>query len=151
MKVMKTEAKIRHINKAGKWHFKIIEIGERLTDKKNPYLRVTCITSDDRLFVFPIYTNENGMELIQMIARSIGYEHVTQDREGEVIDTNLFVGGFFHAIVSEYNGDNEAYESGYYITSVWASRRRYDKTGSSTFKRVRISDRGYSTYKSQEK
>ena len=144
MLVEREEPKQRTVNRAGEWHLKIINIGDRLNDKHNDYLRVTCISKDDRIFVFPIYMNDNGMELIQLIAQAIGSECFTDDG---TIDTNKFIGGFMYATLAEYTGENEAYESGYYVKWVRSSSRRYDRTGSPTFKRVKQSNRGGSVYR----
>jgi hypothetical protein len=127
------------VNRAGKWHFKIVEIGDRLNEKKNSYIRVTCLSSNNRLFHFPIYPNKNGMKLIHQLADAIGIEYVTENEE---TDTSKFVGGFFNAILGEYAGESELYEDGYYVKSVWRSNRRYDKTQSWKFGRVKLSDRG---------
>ena len=146
--LIEKDSTLREINRAGKWHLKVINVEERLSAKHNPYMRITCITSDDRVFIFPVYLHDNGLRLLQDIARSIGYEHVTNEQDNDLIDSSRFVGGFFYAVLGEYTGKDKAYESGYYVKQVWASRRRYDKTGSPTFKRVRVSNREYSTYKS---
>jgi hypothetical protein len=148
MLVEKTEPKIRYLNKAGKHQFKIIEIGDRLTKNRNTYLRVTCITRDDRLFIFPIYTHDKGMKLINSIASCIGDECIQKVDGQKIVDTAKFVGGFITATVAEYTGNNELYESGYYIIegSVRTSPRRYDITGSRRFKRVKQSNRVGSTY-----
>jgi hypothetical protein len=143
MLVEQTLSQSREVNHKGRYHLKIINIGDKLNSNGNSYLRVTCVSSDDRLFVFPIYTHDNGMELIQQLARCIGDECIDND---EVINTSRFVGGFFRAIIDEYKGDNTAYESKYYVKQVWASYRRYDRTQSPTFKRVNQSNRGYSTF-----
>jgi hypothetical protein len=149
MLVENTEPKLRYLNKAGKHQFKIIEIGDRLTQNRNTYLRVTCITKDDRLFIFPVYTHVKGMKLIASIASAIGDECKQKIDGKTIVDTAKFVGGFITATVAEYTGDNELYESGYYIIagSVRSSPRRYDITGSPRFKRAKQSDRVGSTYK----
>jgi len=85
----------REINHAGKWHLKVINIEERLSEKHNTYMRITCITPDDRVFTFPVYLHDNGLRLLQDIARSIGYEHVTNEQDNDLIDSSKFVGGFF--------------------------------------------------------
>ncbi len=137
----------RKIHREGKWHLKIIGVTEKYTKKRNAYLRITCISADDRLFYFPLYLHSNDNRLFYDLAHAIGYENVLTTELGEeVIDSKKFVGGFFYAILSKYEGDNEAYESGYYVKSVWSSSRRYDVTGSHTFKRVRISNRKYCVY-----
>jgi len=137
--------KPRRVNKIGKHHFKVIAIEEHTTTKGKPVTRIICKTADSRQFIQPLYVSgDRPSELLWEIAEAIGYENCMID---EVIDTNLFVGGFFYGYLAEYTGDNHHYVSGYYLKSVWSSRRRYDKTGSESFKRVRQSDRVGSTYK----
>jgi len=145
MIVPQKEIKARTIDRAGKWHLKIVEIGDRLNEKKNSYIRVTCLGKEDRLFHFPIYPNDNGMELLSKLARYAGDNCITDDGE---IDTAKLVGTFFYAILGEYTGESSLYEDGYYVKDVLESPRRYDKTGSWMFKAVRLRNRRGSTYKS---
>jgi len=140
MLIEKTPVPIKYINKAGKHQIKIIEIGDRLTKSRNTFLRVTCITRDNRLFIFPIYPNGKGMELIKSIAYCIGNECIEKLDDEEIINTNNFVGGFITVIIKKYAGDNELYQSGYYVTDVSPSQRRYDKTKSRGFKRATKTD-----------
>jgi len=147
MLIEKNDTYTRNIHRDGKWHLKVIGVSEKYTKKGNAYLRITCISADDRLFYFPLYIHSNDNRLFYDLSRAIGYENILSTELGdEVIDGKKFVGGFFNAILSKYDGDNEAYESNYYVKSVWSSRRRYDVTQSPTFKRVRISKREYSIY-----
>ena len=145
MIVPQKEIKSRTVNSTGKWHLKIVDIGDKLNEKKNSYIRVTCLSHDDKLFHFPIYPNDNGMELLSKLARCAGDVCITEDGD---IDSSKLVGTFIYAILGEYTGESSLYEDGYYIKDVWASFRRYDKTGSWIFNRVRQSGRRGSTYKS---
>ena len=148
MFVERNDTYTRKIHREGKWHLKVIGVTERYTKKGNAYLRITCISADDRLFYFPLYMHSHDNRFFYDLAHAIGYENVLTTELGEeVIDSKKFVGGFVNAILSKYEGDNETYESGYYVKSVWSSRRRYDITGSRSFKRVKQSDRVGSTYK----
>lgn len=145
MIVPQKEIEQRTVNSTGEWHLKIVDISDKLNEKKNSYIRVTCLSKDDRLFHFPIYPNDNGMELLSKLARCAGDNCITDDGE---INTAKLVGTFFYAILGEYTGDNPLYEDGYYVKDVWWSWRRYDKTGSWIFGSVRQSGRRGSTYKS---
>ena len=148
MLVEKIDTKPRQVNKIGKHHFKIIGIEEHLTTKGKPITRMICITADSRQFIQPLYVSgDRPSELLWRIAEAIGYENCMID--DEVIDTNRFVGGFFYGYLGKYNGENHHYLSGYYLRSVWASRRRYDKTSSESFKRVRVSNRAYNVYEAE--
>ena len=134
MLVEPRDIKSRQVNKIGKHHFKVIGIEEHTTSKGKPITRMYCKTHDGRSFIQPLYVSgDRPSELLWQIAEAIGYENCMVD---EVIDTKLFVGGFFYGYLEEYIGDNHHYISGYYLKSVYASHRRYDKTGSESFKRV---------------
>ena len=137
----------RQVNKTGKHHFKVIGVEEHTTTKGKPITRIICKTQDGKRFIQPLYVaGDRPSNLLWEIAEAIGYEHCMN--EDEVIDTKKFIGGFFYGYLVEYTGDNPHYVSGYYLKNVWESYRRYDKTGSESFKRVRQSGQGYSTYKS---
>jgi hypothetical protein len=135
MLVAPMDIKPRQVNKIGKHHFKVIAIEEHTTSKGKPITRMICKTKDSREFIQPLYVAGNRpSELLWEIAEAIGYENCMVD---EVIDTKLFVGGFFYGFLAEYTGDNHHYISGYHLTSVWESGRRYDRTGSTMFRAVR--------------
>lgn len=116
---------------------KIIEVSDRIDDKKRDYLLIKFINQWGEYHAEPFYPQWQRRKLRE-IAYAIGDEVFL---EPGLFDTNLFVGGYIHADVTPVETNSGGISQGMFLRDIRRATRRYDPTGSPIFGKRRRSPR----------